>query len=472
MPAPPRLAFVDLETSGLSPGADRVTEIGVVTVDDGGVEEWTTLINPGRDLTERSRFFNGITSDELADAPRFSAIAAQLAARLAGRLLVAHNARFDFGFLRAEFRRAGIEFQPPVLCSVMLSRKLYPDCDGHDLDTLMQRHALRAEVRHRALPDARLVWQFWQVIQAQHAPEHVDTVIAALLQGPVLPAHLDPSLIDRLPEAPGVYVLHGERNSILHIGKAANLQRHLIEYFRLDRTSAKAAAISHLVRNITWRTTRGAIGAWLQRAALTEGTTPAPARPALYSWRLHPDAYPCVELIALANGTRGAGELYGLFESARKARNALGRLATDAHLCHAALGITAAPAACTGCAAHEAARCVRKADRLKHLTKAAVALRPWRIEPWPYAGPIGVRERSDLHVLDDWRYVGTAHGEHELHHVMQTRPQYFDPDTFSFLAKTLRRLPPRRIVRLQPRGDRDMQPALDAGEEESVRADV
>jgi len=68
MPAPPRLAFVDLETSGLSPGADRITEIGVVTVDDGGVEEWTTLVHPGRDLTERSRFFNGITSDELAGA--------------------------------------------------------------------------------------------------------------------------------------------------------------------------------------------------------------------------------------------------------------------------------------------------------------------------------------------------------------------------------------------------------------------
>jgi len=447
-----RLAFVDLETSGLSPGADRITEIGVVTVDGGGVEEWTTLVNPGRDLTERSRFYNGITSHELADAPRFGAIAAQLAARLAGRLFVAHNARFDFGFLRAEFRRAGIEFQPPVLCSVMLSRKLYPALEGHDLDSLMQRHALRAEVRHRALPDARLVWQFWQVIKAQHAPEHVAAVITELLQGPVLPAHLDPSLIDRLPEAPGVYVLHGEHNAILHIGKATNLQRHLIEYFRIDRTSAKAAAISHLVRNITWRTTRGAIGAWLQRAALTEAAAPAPARPALYSWRLRPDAYPCVELVALDDGTRGAADLYGLFDSARKARNALERLAMDAHLCHAALGITATSAAsCTGCAAHEAARCVRKADRLKHLTKAAVALRPWRVEQWPYAGPIGVRERSDLHVLDDWRYVGTAHGEHEILEVMQTRPQYFDPGTFSFLAKTLRRLPRRRIVRLPPR---------------------
>ena len=80
-----RLAFVDLETSGLSPQADRITEIGVVTVDDKGVEEWTTLVNPGRDLAERSRFYNGITCDELADAPRFGAIAAQLSARLAGR---------------------------------------------------------------------------------------------------------------------------------------------------------------------------------------------------------------------------------------------------------------------------------------------------------------------------------------------------------------------------------------------------
>ena len=452
MPEKIRLAFVDLETSGLSPQADRITEIGVVTVDARGVDEWTTLVNPGRDLAERSRFYNGITSHELAEAPRFGAIAAELAARLAGRLFVAHNARFDFGFLRAEFQRAGIEFQPPVLCSVMLSRKLYPALEGHDLDTLMQRHDLHAEVRHRALPDARLVWQFWQVINKQHTPEHISAVIAELLAGPVLPAHLDPSLIDRLPEAPGVYVLHGENGAILHVGKASNLQRHLIAYFRIDRTSAKAAAVSHLVRNITWRVTRGAIGAYLQRAALAGAAAPGRARQVWYAWRLQPDAYPCVELVALDNGTRDAGEIYGMFESGRKARNALLRLATARHLCHALLGIAPTPAApCTGCAAHEAAKCVRKTDRLRHLAKAALALRPWHIEQWPYAGPIGVRERSDLHVLDDWRYVGTAQVEHEIHQLMQTRAQYFDRDTFTFLAKTLRRLPQKRILRLPPR---------------------
>jgi DNA polymerase-3 subunit epsilon len=277
-------------------------------------------------------------------------------------------------------------------------------------------------------------------------------VIADLLAGPVLPAHLDPALIDRLPEAPGVYVLHGDAGAILHVGKASNLHRHLIEYFRIDRTSAKAALVSHLVRNITWRVTRGAIGAYLQHAALAEAAAPVRAARAWYSWRLKPDAYPCVELMVLEGNTRDAGELYGMFDSARKARNALLRVATGGHLCHALLGIAQSSAApCTGCAAHDSAKCVRKTDRLKHLAKALVALRPWRVEQWPYDGPIGVRERSDLHVLDDWRYLGTAQGEHEIHQVMQTRAQYFDQDMFAFLAKTLRRLPPKRILHLPPR---------------------
>src|ERR1700712_1134526 len=129
----PGLAFVDLETSGLSPRTNQITEIGVVTVDAGPVEEWTTLLNPGRDVTERSRARPGSADADLAAAPRFADIAGQLTARLAGRLFIAHNARFDFGFLRAAFARLGIHFQPPVLCTVMLSRKLYAGFEGHDL---------------------------------------------------------------------------------------------------------------------------------------------------------------------------------------------------------------------------------------------------------------------------------------------------------------------------------------------------
>jgi DNA polymerase-3 subunit epsilon len=451
-----RISFVDLETTGLSPTRNRITEIGVVMVDATGVNEWTTLINPGTPISEHSRLFNGIANEVVRDAPRFKDIAAELSRMLSGRLFIAHNARFDFGFLRAEFQRLGIEFQPQVLCSVMLSRKLYPALAGHDLDTLMQRHGLTAEVRHRALPDAQLIWQFWQVLHAHHSAEQLETVIEVLLAGPVLPAHLDPSLIDRLPEAPGVYVLHGGDDTILHVGKAGNLKLHLINYFRLDRTSAKALAVSHEVRNITWRTTRGTIGAHLK---LKELSLYSPFRKnraarALYSWRLTPESYPCVELISLTDRASNDGESFGVFDSERKARNALLRLASSNNLCHAALGIRENPeAVCTGCAFDDASRCGVKKERLKHLSKAVAALAPWRVAQWPYAGPIGIKERTDLHILEDWRYLGTAQSEDEIHSVLESRQDVFDEETFEFLAKTLARLPRRRIVQLPGRTD-------------------
>src|SRR3982751_2170523 len=89
------LAFVDLETSGLSPARDRITEIGVVTVDDGGEHEWTTLVNPGGEIVERTRPTGGVDAEALKAAPRFAGIALELAAILKGRLFIAHNARFD-----------------------------------------------------------------------------------------------------------------------------------------------------------------------------------------------------------------------------------------------------------------------------------------------------------------------------------------------------------------------------------------
>src|SRR5579864_5448536 len=90
------LAFVDLETTGLSPTEDRVAEIGVITVDGERVERWTTFV--------RTPAYRATDEDgSPQDSPRFAEIAAGLAARLAGRLFVAHNARFDFSFLHAEF---------------------------------------------------------------------------------------------------------------------------------------------------------------------------------------------------------------------------------------------------------------------------------------------------------------------------------------------------------------------------------
>ena len=448
------LAFVDVETTGVDPRVNRITEVGVVTVDGHGVREWSTVINPLTRRKERPVAPHEIT-DEMRDlAPRFKDIAADLARRLEGRLLVAHNARFDHGFLKAEFDRCRVEFDPRVLCSLMLSRRLYSGLASHDLDSVVSSHALTAPVRHRALHDARLVWQFWQHVHRTLPRMTVVDAIDALLEGPLLPGHLDPSLIDRLPESPGVYVFHGDDDDVLLAATATNLKSRVQRYFRLDSMSRKAAAISHRVRNITWHVTQGPLGASLQLALLPERSLPARrsrAARALHSWQFTPDAVPCISLVPLCGDSLAEGnELYGTYDSERKARNAIRRLASSRRLCHSLLGLSEGCCA-AGCdsSSDGGMRCCEPGlAHLGGLTKAYTALSGLRVPTWPYPGAVGIRERRDIYVFDRWQYLGTARNSSELHEVLEARRPKFDVKVFRLLVKSLRRLPANRVVSL------------------------
>jgi len=181
------LVFLDVETSGTTHTRDRVIEIGLITVDADGVEEWSTLLNPGvPDFVSISPFIThltGINEAMLKDAPSFSEIAGELRARLEGRLFIAHNARFDYGFIQSEFARIEDEFLSRTLCTVRLSRKLFPEHRRHNLDALVERHKLLQTGRHRALADTRLLWQLWQIWHRDH-PEAMGKAIAACEQVP------------------------------------------------------------------------------------------------------------------------------------------------------------------------------------------------------------------------------------------------------------------------------------------------
>jgi DNA polymerase-3 subunit epsilon len=179
------LAIVDLETTGAHPARDRVTEIAVVEVRDGDVVcEWSTLVNPGTRIPPAIQALTGITNAMVADAPAFEDLAPDLFERLAGRVFVAHNARFDYGFLRHAFERAGLRFQARMLCTVKLSRRLYPGHRHHNLDSLIDRHGLRCPARHRALGDARAVWQFLRVAAEERGAAQLQSVARQLAQLP------------------------------------------------------------------------------------------------------------------------------------------------------------------------------------------------------------------------------------------------------------------------------------------------
>jgi DNA polymerase-3 subunit epsilon len=193
------------------------------------------------------------------------------------------------------------------------------------------------------------------------------------------------------------------------------------------------------------------LGARLQLALLSRTSLPTARqrRPTPYSWRFAPDTYPCVSLVSLADrAVSTTDEFFGIFDSSRKARNALGRTAATHELCHSLLGIAEGPApACRACAVEAGGPdCGHVPARLGHLTRAYSALRELRLPAWPYPGPIGIRERSDLHIIDRWRYLGTARNEAEIHAALETRAVDFDVKIFRLLAKTLGRLPRNRIA--------------------------
>ena len=443
MSAPPALAFVDVETTGLSPTEHRIAEIGVVTVDGERVERWGTYLRtPDVRRPLDSAIDGRAVDDPHVEAPTFRAIAPDLAQRLGGRLFIAHNARFDHAFVRAEFDRVGIPFAPPVLCSVMLSRALSPDLAHHNLDALAEAHELKVEERHRALPDADLLWQWWRTIHGRHPRRAIQRAIAKLLAGPTLPPALDPALIDRLPARPGAYVLHGGDGAPLRVGAAANLRLHLVDHFRIEHASARALEHAHRVADVRWHVTGGILGARLLAARL-DATHFARAQrrlaAPLFTWRFVPGARPCVALASLASVGEDDRATYGLFASERKARNALARLADRHALCRSLLGLCDDDQRRDGIAARH--------DTLRIFE----ALRTLRIPGWPHQGPIGLRERTDLHVVDRWRYLGTARSDHDLHALLEERPRDFDPRIFRLLRRTLASLPPRRIVDLSKR---------------------
>ncbi len=150
-------AVVDVETTGMRPGDDdRITEIAVVVVQGSRRElAFESLVNPRRPIPARICELTGITNQMVSTAPTFDEIADELLAALAGRVFVAHNARFDWGFVGHEVRRArDLVLDGPRLCTVKLARRLYRGEPSYGLDALANRFALEFPSRHRAAGDA------------------------------------------------------------------------------------------------------------------------------------------------------------------------------------------------------------------------------------------------------------------------------------------------------------------------------
>ena len=255
------LVFVDLETTGGSVGDHRITEVGVVEVADGQATRWSSLVDPQQAIPPFIQQLTGITNAMVRGAPTFAEIAPALLERLSGKLFIAHNASFDRGFLRAEFERAGFAFNPDVLCTVRLSRALFPAEKRHGLDALIERHALEPADRHRALADADLLWQFWQRLPALVPGQMLAAQVERLTRRHRLAGDITDDLIDTAPAGHGVYAFFGENDVPLYVGRSVRVRQRVRSHLSGERRSAREQRMAQQIRRVEWQATGGELGA-------------------------------------------------------------------------------------------------------------------------------------------------------------------------------------------------------------------
>jgi DNA polymerase-3 subunit epsilon len=439
-----------VETTGSDPARDRVTEIAILHADGGALTaRWSTLVNPGAPIPGAIQALTGISQEMADSAPRFADIAAEVHERLAGRVFVAHNARFDYGFLRRELERAGIKYLAKTLCTVRLSRRLYPGAAGHDLDSLIERHGLECEARHRALPDAAVLWQFLRAALDEHGEEVLAVAARQIARQPSLPPHLERSTIDEIPEAPGVYLFYDDGAAPLYVGKSRALRSRVLQHF------IATASWTRRVRRIEWQRTAGELGALLREAELVKALDPVYNRQLRNPQRLCGFAFDGRRLRLAGADEIDADTLpfvYGVWRSRRAALQALRSLADEHRLCLRALGLE------SSCFRRQIGRCAGvcagKESIHAHHARVATALARLKSIEWPHRGPLGVvesdasRDATEVHVLDRWCYLGTATSDAEIAELLEARRPRFDYDHYRILSRHLG----KRGVRVVPLG--------------------
>jgi DNA polymerase III subunit epsilon len=273
---------VDLETTGGQCGPGNIIEIGAYRmVGRRLTESFQTLVRPQGGFVPR--FITGLTSittEMVREAPPIEEVLPAFREFMGDRVMVAHNAAFDFGFLNFEFRRIfGIGVANPVLCTLRMSRRFMPSLKRRRLDLLASHFGLSLEGRHRGLGDARMAAEILSIF-LEIAEKMGITRLDRLLDdhhrgiaGRRIERHVPPEDIAALPLAPGVYLMRNERGDLLYIGKARRLRERVASYFSASVSAKTADLISHVYK-IETRPARSPLEAALEEARLIRELKP------------------------------------------------------------------------------------------------------------------------------------------------------------------------------------------------------
>lgn len=452
MNLPDKIVFVDIETTGSRVSYDRIIEIGILRVENNQlVDVYQTLVNPEMHVSSFIEDMTGINKLDLQIAPTFNEIKNQVLEKLIDCVFVAHNVRFDYGFIRNEFKRYEISFSAHHFCTAKLSRFLYPQYTHHNLDKIIERFGFVCDHRHRALDDAKVLWGFYQAIQNEFNEVDLRKALQKALKKPSIPSSLSVESLESLPEESGVYIFYDENDTPLYIGKSINIKERVLSHFSNDHVTSREMHICSQTHRIEHHITSGELGALLLESELIKKIQPLYNRQlrlvkqmAVLRKEKNSDGYDVLTLEYVSIDTETfSAETILYFRSIRQAKEFLQNLVREHSLCSKYVSLEKTNSACFSYKLGVCrGACVNLEKPAHYNMRLAAALSKCKIQIWPFEGAILINETSsslngECYIIDNWKYVGKCRYEGSSIEDFQYADNKFNLDTYKIIRRYL-----------------------------------
>jgi len=343
-------AIVDIETTGGSARTEKITEIAIYLHDGEKItDEWATLVNPERSIPFFITNLTGITNEMVQDAPKFYEIAKKIVEMTEGRAFVAHNAKFDYSFIRQEFKSLGFNYRKKTLDTITLGRKLFPGHRSYSLGNICRDLNININGRHRAAGDALATVKLFEMLLERD--REVNGCRSNLIRNTRLSKlnpKLDISKLDQIPDSPGVYYFYNEEGELIYIGKSRNLQERISTHLS-NNTTSRSMEMRDLIADIEWEETGSELIALLMESFEIKENKPLYNRAQRitgFQWAVF-SFYDKKGYLNFRFGTACSGENpLSVFSTRDKARSRLESLTGYYNLCQKLMGLYDTDEAC------------------------------------------------------------------------------------------------------------------------------
>ncbi|MFM9837345.1 MAG: exonuclease domain-containing protein [Cyclobacteriaceae bacterium] len=249
-------AIVDIETTGGYAANHRITELAIYHHDGTHITDtFQTLLNPGREIPYFITGLTGITTKMVEKAPTFEEVYQEIFDWLKDRVFVAHNAHFDYSFLKKEFESVGVNWQTKKLCTIRLGRKIIPGLESYSLGRLAESLGINIPDRHRASGDAQATAKIFSILLQR---DTTGVIVKALKRNSgetILPPNLPKEDFDKLPAKAGVYYFLDSHGQVIYVGKALNIKKRIAGHFTGEAREWNRSNIRNEIHHITYELT-------------------------------------------------------------------------------------------------------------------------------------------------------------------------------------------------------------------------